>query len=185
MGRGGEKVAEGGLNPNPPGVAIPEVPRRTVEGPFDAIVVGAGIAGSSVAFRLGREGRKVLVLERDLQQPDRIVGELLQPGGYLKLKELGLAQCVEGIDAVTVNGYAIFKGEDVAVTKYPVAQGSDVAGRSFHHGRFVQQLRVAAGGVEGVSAARAVTRPDPPAPRSFRLPAPPDAESPAAPHRWR
>ena len=89
MGRGGEKVAEAGLNP--PGVAIPEVPRRTVEGPFDAIVVGAGIAGSSVAFRLGREGRKVLVLERDLQQPDRIVGELLQPGGYLKLKELGLA----------------------------------------------------------------------------------------------
>lgn len=164
MGRGGEKVAEGGLNPNPPGVAIPEVPRRTVEGPFDAIVVGAGIAGSSVAFRLGREGRKVLVLERDLQQPDRIVGELLQPGGYLKLKELGLAQCVEGIDAVTVNGYAIFKGEDVAVTKYPVAQGSDVAGRSFHHGRFVQQLRVAAGGVEGVSAARAVTPSRPPSP---------------------
>jgi squalene monooxygenase len=32
----------------------------------------------------------VLVLERDLSEPDRIVGELLQPGGYLKLLELGL-----------------------------------------------------------------------------------------------
>ena len=129
-----------------------------------------------MAFRLGREGRRVLVLERDLQQPDRIVGELLQPGGYLKLKELGLAQCVEGIDAVKVNGYAIFKGEEVAVTKYPVAQGSDVAGRSFHHGRFVQQLRVAAGGVEGVSAARVgspsnhpqAPPPRPPGPRDAR-----------------
>jgi len=30
------------------------------------------------------------VIERDLTEPDRIVGELLQPGGYLKLIELGL-----------------------------------------------------------------------------------------------
>jgi squalene monooxygenase len=32
----------------------------------------------------------VHVIERDLTEPDRIVGELLQPGGYLKLIELGL-----------------------------------------------------------------------------------------------
>lgn len=30
------------------------------------------------------------VIERELSEPDRIVGELLQPGGYLKLIELGL-----------------------------------------------------------------------------------------------
>lgn len=30
------------------------------------------------------------MIERDLSQPDRIVGELLQPGGYLKLVELGM-----------------------------------------------------------------------------------------------
>lgn len=30
------------------------------------------------------------VIERDLSEPDRIVGELLQPGGYLKLIELGI-----------------------------------------------------------------------------------------------
>lgn len=33
---------------------------------------------------------RVHVIESDLRQPDRIVGELLQPGGYLKLVELGL-----------------------------------------------------------------------------------------------
>ena len=44
-------------------------------------------------------GRRVLLIERDLKQPDRIIGELLQPGGYLMLKKLGLAHCVEGIDA--------------------------------------------------------------------------------------
>lgn len=37
-----------------------------------------------------QEGRRVRVIERDLTEPDRIVGELLQPGGYLKLIELGL-----------------------------------------------------------------------------------------------
>ena len=44
-------------------------------------------------------GRRVLLIERDLKQPDRIIGELLQPGGYLMLKKLGLAHCVDGIDA--------------------------------------------------------------------------------------
>ena len=48
--------------------------------------------------------RRVLMLERDLSQPDRIVGELLQPGGYLMLKRLGLAECTEGIDAQKVGG---------------------------------------------------------------------------------
>eukprot|EP00897_Mesotaenium_endlicherianum_P008801 jgi/Mesen1/794/ME000110S_11069 len=40
-----------------------------------------------------QQGRRVLLLERDLSQPDRIVGELLQPGGFLKLVELGLQGC--------------------------------------------------------------------------------------------
>ena len=44
----------------------------------------------------------MLLLERDLSQPDRIVGELLQPGGYLLLKRLGLAHCCDGIDAQKV-----------------------------------------------------------------------------------
>lgn len=37
-----------------------------------------------------QDGRRVHVIERDFSEPDRIVGELLQPGGYLKLIELGL-----------------------------------------------------------------------------------------------
>jgi len=33
--------------------------------------VGAGIAGCALAFQLGKEGRRVLLLERDLSEPDR------------------------------------------------------------------------------------------------------------------
>ena len=39
---------------------------------------------------VAQDDRRVHVIERDLTEPDRIVGELLQPGGYLKLIELGL-----------------------------------------------------------------------------------------------
>ena len=47
-------------------------------------------------------GRRVLLLERDLSTPDRIVGELLQPGGYRILERLGLAGCCSDIDAQKV-----------------------------------------------------------------------------------
>ncbi|KAJ0101442.1 hypothetical protein Patl1_04853 [Pistacia atlantica] len=61
-----------------------------VAGSTDVIIVGAGVAGSALAYTLAKDGRRVHVIERDLTEPDRIVGELLQPGGYLKLIELGL-----------------------------------------------------------------------------------------------
>lgn len=44
---------------------------------------------------LSRDGRKVTVIERDLKEPDRIVGELLQPGGFNALRDLGLeGECI-------------------------------------------------------------------------------------------
>jgi hypothetical protein len=50
-----------------------------------------------------QDGRRVLLLERDFSQPDRIVGELLQPGGYLMLKRMGLEDCTDGIDSQRVS----------------------------------------------------------------------------------
>ncbi|XP_057981413.1 squalene epoxidase 3-like isoform X2 [Malania oleifera] len=108
----------------------------------DVIIVGAGVAGSALAHTLGKEGRQVHVIERDLTEPDRIVGELLQPGGYLKLIELGLEDCVQEIDAQRVLGYALFKDGKNARLSYPLEKfHSDVAGRSFHNGRFIQRMR--------------------------------------------
>ncbi|KAI5056225.1 hypothetical protein GOP47_0028043 [Adiantum capillus-veneris] len=109
---------------------------------IDVIVVGAGVAGSALAYSLGKDGRKVFVIERDISEPDRIVGELLQPGGYLKLVELGLADCVEDIDAQRVLGYALFKEGRNTKVGYPLkGYDGDVAGRSFHNGRFIQKMR--------------------------------------------
>ena len=119
--------------------------------------MGAGVAGASLAYALGNEGRNVLLLERDLSEPVRIVGELLQPGGYLKLKELGLDHCVDDIDAQKVYGYAMYKDGGEALVGYPLeGRGDDVAGRSFHNGRFVMRLREAALGCDARKRRRRV-----------------------------
>ncbi|KAG6646851.1 squalene epoxidase 3-like isoform X2 [Carya illinoinensis] len=129
---------------------------RLVDGSgTDVIIVGAGVAGAALAYTLGKEGRKVRVIERDLTEPDRIVGELLQPGGYLKLVELGLEDCVEEIDAQRVLGYALFKDGKNTRLPYPLEKfQSDVAGRSFHNGRFIRRMREKAATLPNVQLAQ-------------------------------
>ncbi|KAK9812223.1 hypothetical protein WJX73_005146 [Symbiochloris irregularis] len=144
MGRGGDS-SECSTSP----YCIPAVPSSQDfdKDPqvWDIVVVGAGVAGCALAFAQAKEGRRVLLLERDLSQPDRIVGELLQPGGYLKLMELGLEGCCEGIDSQKVYGYCMFKDGRQAKVAYPTeGLPSNIAGRSFHNGRFIQRLRQAA-----------------------------------------
>ncbi|KAF3663023.1 Squalene epoxidase 2, mitochondrial [Capsicum annuum] len=57
-----------------------------------------------------QDGRRLHVIERYLATPDQIVGEYLLPGGYLKLLELGLEECVENIDAQRVFGVKLEQG---------------------------------------------------------------------------
>ncbi|KAM1018372.1 hypothetical protein FF1_039866 [Malus domestica] len=134
-----EKKKDGVANVSATGVFLaPETEKST-----DVVIVGAGVAGAALAYTLGKEGRRVHVIERDLNEPDRIVGELLQPGGYLKLIELGLEDCAnESIDAQKVFGYALYKNGNDTKLSYPLeTYSSDIAGRSFHNGRFIQRMR--------------------------------------------
>ncbi|KIW02443.1 uncharacterized protein PV09_06255 [Verruconis gallopava] len=114
----------------------------------DVVIIGAGVVGSALAVALGNQGRSVILLERSLKEPDRIVGELLQPGGVQALEKLGLDSCLEGIDGIPVHGYLVtYYGEPVEIP-YPYnagkGDGSRAEGKSFHHGKFVQALRMAA-----------------------------------------
>ncbi|KAF1729734.1 Squalene monooxygenase [Beauveria bassiana] len=85
----------------------------------DVVVVGAGVFGCAAAYALAEQGRSVLLLERWMREPDRIVGELLQPGGIQALKKLGLGHCVDNIDSITCRGYnVIYQGSDVLIP-YP------------------------------------------------------------------
>jgi squalene monooxygenase len=132
--------------------------RRRLHHEADVVVVGAGVFGCAIAFALARQGRSVLLLERWMKEPDRIVGELLQPGGVTALEKLGLLDCLEDIDSIRVYGYeVIYYGTGVSIPYPTNAVGGGKAGskgfpdeekpraegRSFHHGRFIRRLREA------------------------------------------
>jgi squalene monooxygenase len=131
--------------------------RRRVHHDADVVIVGAGILGSALAVALANQGRSVILLEKSLKEPDRIVGELLQPGGVQALEKLGLRHTLDDIDAIPVKGYTVIYYDEQVPIPYPalaqerpahVSEKSEstqrAEGRSFHHGRFVSRLRAAA-----------------------------------------
>ncbi|KAF1961974.1 squalene monooxygenase [Byssothecium circinans] len=124
--------------------------RRREHHEADIVIVGAGVLGCAAAVAFGKQGRSVILLEKNLKEPDRIVGELLQPGGVNALEKLGMRECLEDIDAIPCYGYRVsYHGEPVSIP-YPANLTPDSSpshppeGRSFHHGRFIQKLRAAA-----------------------------------------
>ncbi|KAL6862807.1 Squalene epoxidase [Amphichorda felina] len=122
----------------------------------DVVVVGAGIFGCAISYALANQGRSVILLERWMHEPDRIVGELLQPGGVAALNKLGLGHCLEDIDSIPCHGYCVMYHGTPKVVPYPTIddegnvthqwsgagkEGKRPVGRGFHHGRFIMQLR--------------------------------------------
>ena len=59
---------------------------------YDAIVVGGGLGGSTIAAELARSGYKALVLERETQFKDRVRGENMLPWGVAVARRLGIVQ---------------------------------------------------------------------------------------------
>ena len=57
---------------------------------FDGIVVGAGVAGSTTAALLARQGFRVLLVEKATFPREKICGEGLMPSGASILDELGI-----------------------------------------------------------------------------------------------
>lgn len=108
---------------------------------YDAVIIGAGVAGSSMTHALATLPRptpwRIALIERSFSEPNRFVGEILQPAGLEALRELGMESSLEGTGAVPVKGYNLFQGNDSVVIPFP--EGEE--GRSFHHGRFVMGLR--------------------------------------------
>ncbi|KAL4892817.1 squalene epoxidase-domain-containing protein [Aspergillus ambiguus] len=110
----------------------------------DIIIVGAGVAGCSAAVAFGKQGRRVILFEKSIKEPNRISGELLQPGGVKALKNLGLGGCLKGIGALPCYGYCVFYNNESAKVPYPKSAdipGTREEGCLFQHGIFVQRLR--------------------------------------------
>ncbi len=81
---------------------------------FDAIVVGASVAGAATACRLGRAGYGVLLLDRAVFPRSKVCGEGLMPAGVALLGDLG-------IDAKTLPGRE-FRGIRFQVGSHPALE---------------------------------------------------------------
>ncbi|KAJ5874832.1 uncharacterized protein N7529_003262 [Penicillium soppii] len=127
-------------------VHSPAAQRRIEHHEADVVIVGAGVLGCALAVAFGKQGRSVILLEKSLEEPNRIVGELLQPGGMQALEKLGLSDCLDDIDGIDVKGYWVSYFGQPVLLEYPKSSPSSPTplGRAFHHGRFVKKLRQAA-----------------------------------------
>ncbi|MEX1003606.1 MAG: FAD-dependent monooxygenase [Crocinitomicaceae bacterium] len=108
---------------------------------FDMIVIGAGVAGGVFAASQGAD-KKILVIERDLTEPDRIIGELMQPGGIEALKTLNLVHLLDGIDAQVVEGYKLINGKESFTIAYR-SVSENIQGMGLRNGKFLTNIREA------------------------------------------
>jgi menaquinone-9 beta-reductase len=58
----------------------------------DVLIVGGGIAGSSLAYALASAGQSVTVLESSVEYEDRVRGESVMPWGVKEARNLGVEQ---------------------------------------------------------------------------------------------
>jgi squalene monooxygenase len=108
---------------------------------FDICIVGAGMAGATIAAYLAPKGVKIALFDRDYTEKERIVGELLQPGAVETLKKMKLEYLLEGFDSQVINGYALFQHDKKFTIAYNRNSDTQYHGAGLHNGRFLQTIR--------------------------------------------
>ena len=74
---------------------------------YDAVVVGAGPAGSAIAILLAEHGHSVLLLDKAAFPRPKICGEYLSPEASRVLDRLGVLKAVDAAGAVPLRGMRI------------------------------------------------------------------------------
>lgn len=152
---------------------------------WDAVIAGAGPAGSALAIRLARAGYEVLLLDRAHFPREKPCSEYLSPGTVRALAELGVLDTVLAGQPVRLTGMKIFgpdgivmKGHYAGAHAYPppfpfalslprrtldqiLRDAAAAAGAEVREGVLVEELvyeRAAVGGVVArrIGGARAV-----------------------------
>jgi 2-polyprenyl-6-methoxyphenol hydroxylase-like FAD-dependent oxidoreductase len=104
---------------------------------FDVIVVGGGIAGSTLGGVLARSGLGVLVLEKEDRFRDRVRGESTWPYAVADTLAMGLQSLLDMVGTVEITGVRRYANRDVAST-YRWAEDSidHLPEMGFYHPRF-------------------------------------------------
>lgn len=115
----------------------------------DLVIAGGGIAGSSLAILLGRQGFTVDLYERNRFPREKPCGEGLMPAGVAALERLGLAEEVGGQEFVGVRFHA---GPAKIEARFPDMPGLPLTGRGQRRRHLDHVLFAAAARTPGVNA---------------------------------
>ena len=86
---------------------------------FDAIVIGAGPAGSTAAIELSRQGRSVAILEKAPFPRRKVCGEFLSATTAPILRHLGIEESWRARAGPEVRRVALFAGERIVEAPMP------------------------------------------------------------------
>jgi menaquinone-9 beta-reductase len=88
----------------------------------DIVVVGGGIAGSTIALVLARAGLTVTILEQQPSYRDRVRGEYIQPWGVAEAQHLGISE-------ILVQAGAFFARRIIPYDEINAPQAAEAAAR--------------------------------------------------------
>jgi flavin-dependent dehydrogenase len=120
--------------------------------PYDAIVIGGGLAGCSVAHQLARRNHTVLLVEESTYPRHKLCGEFLSPEAQTSLRGLGVLDAVQTAGAAPINR-ARLTGPRGASADH--ALPGTALGLSRYHLDELLYRQACAAGVEGRTGTRA------------------------------
>ena len=125
---------------------------------IDAIIIGGGPAGATIALALAEAGWRVAIIEKAAFPRRKVCGEYLSPAGLSVLNRLGVAEDWQRRAGPGVRRVALFAGEAVVAALMPAAEPLDGFGRALGRDVLDALLLDAAGaaGAEIIQPARAV-----------------------------
>ncbi|WP_414832627.1 NAD(P)/FAD-dependent oxidoreductase [Afifella sp. YEN Y35] len=91
---------------------------------FDAIILGAGPAGSTAAIVLARRGFQVALVEKAEFPRRKVCGEFVSATSLAVIDRLGLGSAWRSLAGPEVRRVALFSGERVVTARMPAAHGA-------------------------------------------------------------
>jgi flavin-dependent dehydrogenase len=88
---------------------------------FDAIVVGAGPAGSTVAIQLARAGWAVALIERQRFPRRKVCGECIAASNLPLLETLGIAEAFDALAGADLRQVSLLRGDSAVTADLPSA----------------------------------------------------------------
>ena len=88
---------------------------------FDAVVVGAGPAGSTVAIQLARAGWAVALIERQPFPRRKVCGECIAASNLPLLETLGIADAFDALAGADLRQVTLLRGDKAVTAELPSA----------------------------------------------------------------